>query len=82
MRRLVLIFIVLIASFHLGNCRMIQKEDVEEAQARMLSRKFLVSYKSHLSTRSYRFKEYQSNYNSPVSQSELKVPEGPNPLHN
>lgn len=58
---------------------MIKAEAIEETEERMLSRKFLFSYKRQLSTSSYRFKGFQSNDGGSVND---VVPGGPNPLHN
>lgn len=56
----------------------------QESHQRLLSRKFLFSYKRQLRTSSYqyRFKQFQSNNGGSLNESEQTVPGGPNPLHN
>ncbi|KAI3762469.1 hypothetical protein L1987_52899 [Smallanthus sonchifolius] len=62
--------------------RMIKTEAIKDPEERMLSTKFLFSYKRQLSVNSYRFKQFQSNNGGQVNESEQRVPGGPNPLHN
>lgn len=60
----------------------VKAEAIEETEERMLSRKFLFSYKRQLRTSSYRFKGFRSNNGGSVNESKPVVPGGPNPLHN
>ncbi|KAJ0458237.1 hypothetical protein HanRHA438_Chr15g0731741 [Helianthus annuus] len=74
-----ILIIIIIATFHFGNCSMIETEAIE---GRMSSRKFLLSYRRELSTSSYRVKQFRSNNGGRVNESKQLVPGGPNPLHN
>ena len=77
-----LIFIILLATSHLANCRQIKLATTEEKERQITITEVSFPFSRRLSSLSH--SEYFSNYKAgPIhSVSHQTVPAGPNPLHN